>query len=356
MILVRLETNPDDVHGMIAAEGILTSRGGRTSHAAVVARGMGKPCVAGAETVQVDLVKRQFTAGGTKIKEGEPITIDGATGEVIQGQVAMFDAEISGELEELLRWADALRRLEVWANGDYPQDAERAREFGAQGIGLCRTEHMFMQQERLPIVQEMILAADDEGARSASWPGCCRCSASDFRGHPRAMRGLPVVIRLIDPPLHEFLPSLEELLVEVDRAAGAGRSPRSRTARREQLLARSSAARAEPDARAARLPPGHALPGDHRDAGARHHRGGGELKKEGVDARPEIMVPLVGHVERAARTRERARASRAGGRTASRASRCTYKIGTMIEVPTRGADRRPDRASTPSSSRSAPTT
>ncbi|MGA8015908.1 MAG: pyruvate, phosphate dikinase, partial [Candidatus Dormiibacterota bacterium] len=165
VIMVRIETNPDDVHGMIAAEGVLTSRGGRTSHAAVVARGMGKPCVAGAESVQVDLRKRQFTAGGRTIHEGEEFTIDGSTGRVIVGKVPMIQPELSGDLEELLRWADGARRLQVWANGDYPRDAELARRFGAQGIGLCRTEHMFMEQDRLPIVQAMILSPDEKERR-----------------------------------------------------------------------------------------------------------------------------------------------------------------------------------------------
>ena len=226
VILVRIETNPDDVHGMIAAEGVLTSRGGRTSHAAVVARGMGKPCVAGAELVKVDLTKRQFTAGGKTIKEGEAFTIDGSTGNVIEGRVPMLDAEISGELEELLRWADSFRRLQVWANGDYPHDAVRAREFGAEGIGLCRTEHMFMQQERLPIVQKMILAAD-EAERRKELAKLLPMQREDFRGILEAMHGLPVIIRLIDPPLHEFLPSLEELLVEVTRAQALGKPEKS---------------------------------------------------------------------------------------------------------------------------------
>ncbi|EQD73010.1 pyruvate,phosphate dikinase, partial [mine drainage metagenome] len=156
VILVRIETNPDDVHGMIAAEGVLTSRGGRTSHAAVVARGMGKPCVAGTEDLKVDLVKRRFEAGGVVVREGDIFTIDGTTGRVIEGAVPTVEAGVSGDLEQLLRMADKVRRLKIYANADTPEDARRAREFGAQGIGLCRTEHMFMQQDRLPHVQRMI--------------------------------------------------------------------------------------------------------------------------------------------------------------------------------------------------------
>src|SRR5437879_2768125 len=167
VILVRIETNPDDVHGMIAARGVLTARGGKTSHAAVVARGMGKPCVAGAESLKVDLEKRVFSVNGAKVKEGDLITINGSTGEVILGSVPMIEPAINKDLNQLLTWADARRRLGVWANADYPRDAKVARNYGAQGIGLCRTEHMFMEQERLPIVQKMILSEDEKIGRAA---------------------------------------------------------------------------------------------------------------------------------------------------------------------------------------------
>src|SRR5256886_2959116 len=165
VILVRIETNPDDVHGMIAAKGVLTARGGKTSHAAVVARGMGKPCVAGAESLKIDLEKRVFAVDGVKVKEGDLLTINGSTGEVILGSVPMIEPAINKDLNQLLTWADARRRLGVWANADYPRDAKVARSYGAQGIGLCRTEHMFMEQERLPIVQKMILSADEKERR-----------------------------------------------------------------------------------------------------------------------------------------------------------------------------------------------
>jgi pyruvate,orthophosphate dikinase len=331
VILVRIETNPDDVHGMIAAEGVLTSRGGRTSHAAVVARGMGKPCVAGAESVQVDLVKRQFSAGGTKIKEGDPFTIDGTTGNVIAGQVAMLDAEISGELEEILRWADSFRRLQVWANGDYPHDAVRAREFGAQGIGLCRTEHMFMQQERLPIVQKMILAPDEK-ERRAELAKLLPMQRDDFHGILEAMHGLPVIIRLIDPPLHEFLPSLEELLVEVTRAQALGKPEKSYRAKLALLAEVQNLHEQNPmlGLRGCRL--GLLFPEIIEMQTRAIIQAAVALKKKRVDVRPEIMVPLVGTLEELRRTRE------VIDRVAQEVFRETkttvsYLVGTMIEVP-----------------------
>jgi pyruvate, orthophosphate dikinase len=331
VILVRIETNPDDVHGMIAAEGVLTSRGGRTSHAAVVARGMGKPCVAGAESVQVDLVKRHFTAGGTKIKEGEPFTIDGSTGNVIAGQVAMLDAEISGELEELLRWADSFRRLEVWANGDYPHDAVRAREFGAQGIGLCRTEHMFMQQERLPIVQKMILAADEK-ERRLELAKLLPMQRDDFHGILAAMHGLPVIIRLIDPPLHEFLPSLEELLVEVTRAQALGKPEKSYRTQQNLLVAVQNLHEQNPmlGLRGCRL--GLLFPEIIEMQARAIIEAAVSLKKERVDVRPEIMVPLVGTLEELRRTRDVIDrvAQEVFDETKTKVS---YLVGTMIEVP-----------------------
>jgi len=277
VILVRPETSPDDVHGMIPAQGVLTSRGGKTSHAAVVARGMGKPAVVGAEAVVVNLNARTMQVGNRTVREGEWISIDGATGEVFAGEIESIppSLEDSRELLAVLDWADERRRLQVWANADYPRDAQRAREFGAQGIGLCRTEHMFMEQERLPIVQQMILAApgaarlDIEANRlqeelentpenrkadlqarlraveeelapaRAEFDGALAkllpIQRGDFRGILRAMEGLPVVIRLLDPPLHEFLPKHEELLVEVTELRHA--NPNSpELEEKEQLL------------------------------------------------------------------------------------------------------------------------
>jgi pyruvate,orthophosphate dikinase len=213
VLLVRTETTPDDIHGIVAAQGILTSRGGMTSHAAVVARGMGKPCVCGCEAIRIDYVKEEFSVGTTVIKKGELISIDGATGRVILGQVPMKDPEISSEYTALLQWADEIKCLAVRANADTPEDAKRAREFGAAGIGLVRTEHMFMGQDRLPVVQKMILAETLE-TRQEALAHLLPMQEGDFYGILLAMEGFPVTIRLLDPPLHEFLPSEEELLVE----------------------------------------------------------------------------------------------------------------------------------------------
>jgi pyruvate,orthophosphate dikinase len=209
VILVRWETTPDDIHGMIAAQGILTAHGGMTSHAAVVARGMGKPCVTGCEALTVDAKAKTASLNGRKLAEGDVITIDGGTGEVIVGEVTLIAPDINEDFETVLRWADDLRRLKVRANADTPEDAAKAREFGAQGIGLCRTEHMFMAEDRLPVVREMIMAADEDERREAL-DKLLPHQQSDFEGIFEAMAGLPVTIRLLDPPLHEFLPPLEE--------------------------------------------------------------------------------------------------------------------------------------------------
>jgi pyruvate,orthophosphate dikinase len=331
VILVRIETNPDDVHGMIAAQGVLTARGGRTSHAAVVARGMGKPCVAGAEMVHVDLDKRQFSVNGRVIKEGQEFTIDGSTGRVIAGTVPMIEPEISRELEELLRWADQIRRLQVWANGDYPRDAERARGFGAQGIGLCRTEHMFMEQDRLPIVQRMILASN-EAQRRKELDKLLPVQREDFYGILRAMKGLPVVIRLIDPPLHEFLPSLEDLLVEVTRAQALQRPPAEWAEQQRLLDAVRSLHEQNPmlGLRGCRL--GLMFPEIIEMQVRAILEAALRLRKERVDARPEIMIPLAGHVEELRRTREIIERTAAQVLEGSKVQ-LAYKIGTMIEIP-----------------------
>ena len=209
VVLVRWETTPDDIHGMIAAKGILTVHGGMTSHAAVVARGMGKPCVAGCEGLSIDMDARTARIGEHDLREGDMITIDGGTGEVIVGEVPLVPPRINEDFETVLGWADESRRLSVRANADTPEDAARAREFGAEGIGLCRTEHMFMAEERLPVMREMIMAANEDGRRDAL-ERLLPMQQSDFEGIFEAMAGLPVTIRLLDPPLHEFLPPVEE--------------------------------------------------------------------------------------------------------------------------------------------------
>ncbi len=209
VILVRWETTPDDIHGLIESAGILTAHGGMTSHAAVVARGMGKPCVAGCEDLTIDVEQRTLVIGGNQLSEGDTITIDGGTGRVIIGAVDLVPPQINEDFETILGWADNLRRLKVRANADTPDDAAKAREFGAEGIGLCRTEHMFMADDRLPVVREMIMASGEDDRRAAL-DKLLPHQQSDFEGIFEAMAGLPVTIRLLDPPLHEFLPPLEE--------------------------------------------------------------------------------------------------------------------------------------------------
>ncbi len=205
VILVRWETTPDDIHGLIQAQGVLTAHGGMTSHAAVVARGMGKPCVAGCEDLDIDSRTKTVRIGRQQLREGDVITIDGGTGRVIVGEVPLVPPAINEDFETILEWADDLRRLKVRANADNAEDAAKAREFGAQGIGLCRTEHMFFGEERLPVMQEMILA-DDEAGRRDALGRLLPFQQSDFEGIFEAMAGLPVTIRVLDPPLHEFLP------------------------------------------------------------------------------------------------------------------------------------------------------
>jgi pyruvate,orthophosphate dikinase len=209
VILVRWETTPDDIHGLIHAQGVLTAHGGMTSHAAVVARGMGKPCVAGCEALTLDAAAGTATIAGHVLQQGEVITIDGGTGRVMLGEAPLVPPQINEDFQTILRWADDLRRLRVHANADTPEDAAKARELGAQGIGLCRTEHMFMAEDRLPVMREMILADSEDGRRDAL-DRILPMQQHDFEGIFEAMAGLPVTIRLLDPPLHEFLPSLEE--------------------------------------------------------------------------------------------------------------------------------------------------
>jgi pyruvate,orthophosphate dikinase len=209
VVLVRWETTPDDIHGLIQAAGILTAHGGMTSHAAVVARGMGKPCVAGCEALSIDLNDRTISLGEQTLSEGDVITIDGGNGTVIVGEVPLVAPEVNDDLETILGWGDVHRSLGVRANADTPEDAAKAREFGAEGIGLCRTEHMFMAEDRLPVVREMILADSEEGRRKAL-DKLLPMQQSDFEAIFEAMSGLPVTIRLLDPPLHEFLPPPEQ--------------------------------------------------------------------------------------------------------------------------------------------------
>src|SRR3989441_421872 len=331
VILVRIETNPDDVHGMIAAKGVLTARGGKTSHAAVVARGMGKPCVAGAESLRIDLEKRVFSVNGTKVKEGDLITINGSTGEVIVGSVPMIEPAINKDLNQLLTWADARRRLGVWANADYPRDAKVARNYGAQGIGLCRTEHMFMEQERLPIVQKMILSADEK-ERRAWLAKLLPFQRSDFVGILKEMHGLPVIIRLIDPPLHEFLPNYDEQLVKVTTMR-LKKAPRKKLEAEEALLRAIEGMREQNPMlglRGIRL--GLLYPEIVEMQVRAILEAAISLKKKNVDVKPEIMIPLVSHVNELQRTHDTL--ERVVKQVfAELKMEIPYKFGTMIEIP-----------------------
>jgi pyruvate, orthophosphate dikinase len=333
VILVRPETNPDDVHGMLVARGILTARGGATSHAAVVARGLGKPCVAGAEAIHVDPHARQLSVNGQVIRQGEPISIDGTTGEVFGRAIRTIEPDYSQEhdLHTLLDWADKVRRLGVWANADYPRDATRAREFGAEGVGLCRTEHMFFEEDRLPIVRRMILAESD-AERQQALDELLPIQRGDFVGILKEMAGATVVIRLIDPPLHEFLPRYDELLVEVTELRVRG-TDRAALAEKERLLRAVSDLREQNPMlglRGIRL--GILFPGIIDMQVRAILEATCILAKQGVQTHPEIMIPLVGHVNelRVVEDRLRPLAKRV---MEEQGITVRYKFGTMIEIP-----------------------
>ncbi|HEV3152692.1 MAG TPA: pyruvate, phosphate dikinase [Candidatus Baltobacteraceae bacterium] len=334
VILVRVETTPDDVHGMIAAQGVLTAKGGATSHAAVVARGMGKPCVAGCEALTIDRRKRLAHIGEIEFKEGDWITIDGSTGNVMAGRLKLIDppSTLPGWLATFLSWADEARVLEVWANADTPQDARKARELGATGIGLCRTEHMFMQQERLPIVQEMILS-DTPQARQDALVKLLPFQRDDFLGILEAMQGHPVTIRLLDPPLHEFLPSLEALLVETtelrvrEGEQSATYQAKMRVLKRVQQLHEQNPMLG---LRVCRL--GIVYPEIYAMQVRAIFEAACDLKKRGVDVRPEVMIPGVGTKEEMRFTADAARAI-ADTVISETGVHVDYHVGTMVELP-----------------------
>ncbi len=336
IVLVRTETSPDDVHGMLYAKGILTSHGGATSHASVVARGLGLPCIVGAESIRVDYERETFTVGERVVRKGDAISIDGTTGEVLAGRIPTVAPDFKNEkdLLTILSWADKFRRLQVWANADYPRDAARAREFGAQGVGLCRTEHMFFEQERLPVVQRMILART-EAERKEALDKLLPIQRSDFKGIFEAMGDLPVVIRLIDPPLHEFLPKYEDLLVESTELRLTGKDP-ARLAEVERLLKAVGAMREQNPMlglRGCRL--GIIVPGVTEMQVRAVFEAACELRKAGQDPHPEVMIPLVGHVNELRVEREKLERV-AKQVMKEQGVRVDYKFGTMIEVP-RGA-------------------
>jgi pyruvate,orthophosphate dikinase len=323
VILVRPETSPDDLHGMIAAEGILTSRGGLVSHAAVVARGMGTPAICGAEAVDIDLSAKQFSVGSTIVHEGDVISISGTTGEVAIGEVAVVTPQPTGQFGTILGWADEMRRLGVRTNADLPEDAQRAREFGAQGIGLCRTEHMFLG-DRLPLMQRVILAENDEEERNAL-EALRRQQREDFIGILEAMDGLPVTVRLLDPPLHEFLPHITELLAK---------EVRGELDAHEEVLLKAAQSWQEVNpmlgTRGVRL--GILKPALYRMQVRALMEAAAERTQAGGDPRVEIMIPLtVTRTELALVTdwvRQEADATLADHNTT-----LDYLVGTMIETP-----------------------
>ncbi len=331
VILARPETNPDDIRGLVAAQGVLTSRGGMTSHAAIVARGMGKPAVVGAEGVRIDGDAKQFVAGDTVVRQGDVITIDGTTGEIMLGEVPVIEPTLTGEIQELLRWADAARTLGVRANADYPRDARKAREFGSEGIGLCRTEHMFMEAERLPIMQQMIMAAA-EPERRAALDRLLEFQKEDFKGIFREMRDLPVIIRLLDPPLHEFLPRMEDLLVEVTELRLRGDT--ARLTEQEAVLRRVQALHEfNPmlGLRGCRL--GILYPEINEMQVRAILLAAIELKRdEGIDIIPEIMIPLIGHPNEL-RVVQQQLQTIAAQVVKEAGVPVRYMFGTMIEIP-----------------------
>ncbi|MCS7069860.1 MAG: pyruvate, phosphate dikinase, partial [Anaerolinea sp.] len=334
VIMVRPETKPDDVHGMLASKGILTSRGGATSHAAVVARQFGVPCVCGAEALDIDVRKRQLTVGNVVIHEGDTISIDGSTGEVFIGEIERIEPEFNREvyLRKLLGWADEFRKLGVYANADYPADARRARDYGAQGVGLCRTEHMFFQEERLPIVQAMILSEPGSEEEAEHLAKLEVFQHDDFYGILKAMDGYPVIIRLLDPPLHEFMPDHEQLAL---RAAGlriVGDRP-NELARVEQLMTAVEGLREfNPmlGLRGVRL--GIVRPAINAMQVRALFEAACQLTQEGVEVHPEIMVAVTSDANEVKFMRELI--ERIAEEVMSKYGvKVDYKIGTMIELP-----------------------
>lgn len=326
VILVRDETNPDDIHGMVAARGILTARGGMTSHAAVVARGMGKPCVAGCETIRVSEEEKKFSINGTTIKEDDWITIDGSTGRVIVGKVPLMEATLSADFDLLMSWADAIRTLKVRANADIPRDAIQAMKFGAQGIGLCRTEHMFFAEDRLPFMQEMIVA-DDVEARRKALDKLFHFQKDDFKGLLKEMKGFPVTIRTLDPPLHEFLPKTFEAAQELSKKISVSAEVIWQKAKDlhefNPMLGH----------RGCRL--GITYPEITEMQARAIITAACELAKEKIKSYPEIMIPLVGF-DSELKDQKAIVVQVAEEVMKQQGVKVPYTVGTMIEVP-RGA-------------------
>lgn len=331
VILVRPETTPDDIHGIVAAQAILTSRGGMTSHAAVVARGMGKACICGCDALKIDVKAKQFKVDEKVINYGDIITIDGSTGEIMLGEIPMIEPQLSDEFQLLLAWADQERKIGVRANADNPEDAQKAFEFGAGGIGLCRTEHMFMDLKRIPIVQKMILA-EKYNERKEALDELLPMQQSDFEGIFEAMQGFPVTIRLLDPPLHEFLPDKEELLVEVTKLQIL--DPTSPELKKKELLLKKVRQLDEFNPmlghRGCRL--GMVYPEIYEMQATAIFYAAAKLADKGMEVQPEIMIPLVGHVNELKQMRQLVidAAEKVQEETGKQFE---YTIGTMIEIP-----------------------
>ncbi len=324
VILVRAETSPEDIHGMHAAEGILTTRGGMTSHAAVVARGMGKPCVSGAGSIRIDYVAQTMTVGGRTFKKGDYITVDGSTGQVLAGRVAMIEPELSGEFATLIGWADAVRKLGVRSNADTPADARASIRFGAEGIGLCRTEHMFFDDARIQAMREMILS-DDETQRRAALAKLLPFQRADFVELFEIMEGRPVTIRLLDPPLHEFLPHTDKELQAVATAMGA--DPK-KLADRALSLSEFNPMLGFRGCRLAIAYPEIA----EMQARAIFEAAADVQKKTGKPVMPEVMVPLIATKAEFDLVKERIDAM-AEAVKKEKGAKLTYQVGTMIELP-----------------------
>jgi len=323
VILVRIETSPEDIHGMNVAEGVLTARGGMTSHAAVVARGMGKCCVSGCQDLSINYAEQVSSLGGKKIKKGDFITLDGTTGEVILGQCPTVEPTLSGSFGTIMAWADEIRQLGVRTNADTPHDSQVARDFGAEGIGLCRTEHMFFEGERILAVREMILAEDEEGRRAAL-EKIKPMQKGDFKAIFEVMDGLPVTVRLLDPPLHEFLPHTDDEIAEV---ANSLKKPV------EEIKAkRDSLHEANPmlGHRGCRL--GVTYPEIYEMQVRAIMEAACEASSQGVKVEPEIMIPLVGHVNELKILRDMT-VEVAEEIMKARGVTIEYKVGTMIELP-----------------------
>lgn len=323
IILVRPETTPEDIHVLAASKGVLTSRGGMTSHAAVVARGMGQPCVAGAEEIDIDLENEKFTVGDTVVKKDDIITIDGTSGDVILGEAPLVEPEFTPEFEELLKWADEIRNMGVWTNADTPEDTQKAIDFGAEGIGLTRTEHMFFDPERLPVVQEMIIAKDKEDRQKAI-DELLPMQRKDFKELFEVMEGRTITIRLLDPPLHEFAPTEEETQEELSEKLGIS------VDEIQKRVARLEEANPMLGHRGCRL--GITYPAIYKMQVKAILEAAQEVKEKGTPVEPHIMVPLIGNVTEFKEVKDNI-VKPVEEEVFSEGKEVDYEVGTMIEIP-----------------------